>query len=846
MIYFKEINNIFKFTNIIKNSIIYAFFILVIDYLNIPSIFLSKDYFLSFAVLCFLLIMITLELCINKKFSLIISKNINILDKNLFITLFSLLFYSIYLVSDVKIYKLYILISLSLISFCLLLWRYFYIKTQYNKRREFETNTYDLKQFLEKDFFEEDNDNLILLKESDVNYDLLHRDIFVDYITSLICSCSPDGNFVFSLNGAWGNGKSTILNLFEAKINSDNSLSDEIIVINDFDPWKYNDNLTLFRGFYDSITKNKNFNIDYSLYKKFYNIYKVLILGNDNIFNNLDIDLHFTNNTYTIDEIKKSISSYIKLTNKKVVFIIDNIDRLNKDQILMIFKTISTLFDFDNFIYLLSFDEERIKKVFKEELNIDPNYLNKIINTSINLPYINSSLLIEIAHNILIKLFEAYDIDYKINTSYEDIFKKLAICFKDIREIKRFSNYISTFMNSKEFINQINIYDLVIIKLIQFLNPYLYDKIHSNPYFFISEDFSFSPYTDKNYSIEKFNEKSKEFYDEFFIEDIDHIYRDALSLLFPYIHNYSINDKIISSEFYYQDYDDSIINKNISNGLYFEYYFEFTPNRHNNLLKKVTTFIDEANVTKDIKEIEHNYISLLSSDLPNQHLIFLFFNNYIKNIKKKILPSFIDIIYNNINILNMTNLIDLQKYSIMVLSNIFAHFDEEQAKHSISDFITKTKKLDDLDVLISWLESASNKKYSSLPYNNNFSEIIYSYAKDKFLDKLNNIIDNNIDIISNTEYGDKPILILYKYSIYTGKIKKYINKHLNKNNIFKFLDNFILQFVTDEYPQNMNVTILYELIDRDTLNDIIDSVDYNLNFEQQFILDMYNSPNTHI
>ena len=66
------------------------------------------------------------------------------------------------------------------------------------------------------------------------------------------------------------------------------------------------------------------------------------------------------------------------------------------------------------------------------------------------------------------------------------------------------------------------------------------------------------------------------------------------------------------------------------------------------------------------------------------------------------------------------------------------------------------------------------------------------------------------------------------------------------NNIFKFLDNFILQFVTDEYPQNMNVTILYELIDRDTLNDIIDSVDYNLNFEQQFILDMYNSPNTHI
>ena len=47
MNYIKYVNEIFKFWNIIKNAIILALGIIVIDYLNIPSQFIEKDLFLT-------------------------------------------------------------------------------------------------------------------------------------------------------------------------------------------------------------------------------------------------------------------------------------------------------------------------------------------------------------------------------------------------------------------------------------------------------------------------------------------------------------------------------------------------------------------------------------------------------------------------------------------------------------------------------------------------------------------------------------------------------------------------------------------------------------------------------
>jgi len=612
MYYLKEINKIFKYYNIIKNSLILAVLIIVVDYLNIPTQFIQKDMFLSAIILLLFIILALLDIIFNKRYLLVVAKSINIIDKLLLTNIFSMIFYSIYLIIDFKLYKMIILVILIVAEFILIVCRLIYIRKLLKKQNVKKINTYDLKEFHEQDFSKSDANDLILFNENDVKYDLLNRSIFVNYISDVINQCNPQKSFVFALNGAWGSGKTTILNLVK-----DTLKSEKIIIIDNFNPWKYNSNETLFRGFYDSITKNENFDFDYSLYKKIYNVYKVLILGNDSIFNKINFDIHFGNNNYSVNELKSIIATYLKLNNKKVVYIIDNIDRLDKEQILIIFKTISTLFDFDNFVYLLSFDEVRVKKIFENELKIDANYLNKIINSSINLPNTNVDTIAEIAIKTIMKLFDYYDVENLEKTRFLEMFSKLSKKFKDIREMKRFLNYISAYIKSNDIQEQVNIGDFVIVQLLKYLNIDLYNTIYTNPTFFVSEDMMLCNMKSTEYFLtEKFNIVAKEFYQKLFDIKENEEYKEILTILFPYISNYNRGYEIKTTIPFNHDsslYDDSVSNKRIFNGRYFEHYFELTPGKYANLLKEVNDFIKKN--YKKHNEKRYDLISEASSDI---------------------------------------------------------------------------------------------------------------------------------------------------------------------------------------------------------------------------------------
>ncbi len=838
MNYIKYVNEIFKFWNIIKNAIILALGIIVIDYLNIPSQFIEKDLFLTMAILIVLVLLAIIEFIKLKSYKFITAKTINVFDRNIFILLITMLFYDIYVISDFKMYKVIILSIFGGILFCLLLWRIIYICKILKKQNIIESNIYDLKEFLDSNNTLNSSNKLVLFSENDVKYDLLDREIFVDYIASLINYCNPEKSFVFALNGAWGSGKSTILNLVKNAINSD-----EMIIIDDFDPWRYNNNETLFRGFYDSITKNKNFAFDYSLYKKLYNIYKVLILGNDNILNKISFDTHFMDNSYSVDELKNIISTHLKINNKKVVFIIDNIDRLNKEQILIIFKTISTLFDFNNFVYILSFDEERIAKIFENELKIDPNYLNKIINSNISLPKTNSITISEISVKVIEKMYDYYNIQADIDEKnrFITMFSQLSSKFSDIRELKRFFNYISAYIQSKDIQEQVNIGDFIIIQLIKYLNIDLYNTIYSTPIFFVSEDRNLlSIYKDDYFFAQKFNTAAKEFYKNLFGTEKNKEYESILATLFPYVDNFLRGYEIRTTIPFNHNqilYNDSIVNKRIFNGRYFEHYFELTPNLYSTLLKDVNEFIKHFNNEEKIEKNDLYYQIFIMSDKNNQRFKLEILNKSLEKIDKSKISLLIDIIYNNMNNLsinsNGSTMLGESERCILILSEILNIIDISLAKDKIERFINQNNKLLDIDSLIYWLNPEKQ-------YQRNLNQELYDFARNKFVEKLNNIIDNKVDIVSDIKYGNYSILIFKKYSVKIEKIKLYLSEILNKENIFRFLRNFIAEWIGKGYSYEFNEEEFNELISKDDITKIISSVDYELNIEQKRVLDIYN------
>ena len=189
---------------------------------------------------------------------------------------------------------------------------------------------------------------------------------------------------------------------------------------------------------------------------------------------------------------------------------------------------------------------------------------------------------------------------------------------------------------------------------------------------------------------------------------------------------------------------------------------------------------------------------------------------------------------NNLSInSNGSTMLGESERCILILSEILNIIDINVAKEKTKKFIDENNKLLDIDSLIYWLNPEKQ-------YQRNLNQELYDFARNKFIEKLNNIIDNKVDIISDVKYGNYSILIFKKYSVKIEKIKLYLAEILNKENIFKFLRNFIVEWIGSGYSYEFNEKDFNEFVLRKDIDKIISLVDYELNMEQQRVFDIYN------
>jgi len=80
------------------------------------------------------------------------------------------------------------------------------------------------------------------------------------------------------------------------------------------------------------------------------------------------IRINFSNTKESLDEIKQRIESYITQTKKKIIILIDDIDRLQSKEILLVFKLVRITANFKKIIFILAFDPLTIQKYFKNDL----------------------------------------------------------------------------------------------------------------------------------------------------------------------------------------------------------------------------------------------------------------------------------------------------------------------------------------------------------------------------------------------------------------------------------------------------------------------------------------------
>ena len=289
-----------------------------------------------------------------------------------------------------------------------------------------------------------------------------------------------ESSFTIGLNGEWGDGKTSVFNLVKNKLREDNQL-----ITVDFNPWMGFDKKVLIKDFFNSLSEalGSSFSKELSDYTN-----EILDNGEENSFVKI-IQSFLRNKDESLISIYDDINDKIGNLDKKIVVFIDDVDRLDKEEVFEILKLIRKTANFKNTFFVLAYDRNYVNNSIKDQSGTSTiKYLDKIINAEISLPYFDKYALKEYFIDNLKKVIPSQfhtKIDYFIK-SYEKDPLLLDLGFDEndlflywinnFREIKKVINAIV--INYSGIYQDINLVDVINLEILKLKHPQIYAYLY--------------------------------------------------------------------------------------------------------------------------------------------------------------------------------------------------------------------------------------------------------------------------------------------------------------------------------------------------------------------------------
>lgn len=774
------------FVNIVIWSILIYLAIFFIDKYNL----ISKLIEIITSVSVGLIVLLIVIICISR-LNLIDAykiKSINIIDRIAgigFLVAFLCLINTILFKGE--LYKFGLEIILMIVSLKLLKDKRDCYQNIILRRKNEYSSLIDLKDLYNNDIID-NKVKYLLIDENDVDYDFLHRDIIIEHIYNSILNVKADNSFVIGINGAWGSGKTTTVNIVKEKIK--NNINNKDLILNDFNPWIYDNPQNMMVGLLKSILNEADITSNPLEHEK---IFKSLI---NVIFKKAGFDDTFVNNFFynldTVEKIKDELDDFLEFNQKRVVLFVDNLERAEADNIIFLFKLIGQVFDLKRITYVIIYDEDRLKDIFSDKLKIDYHYIEKIIQQNISIPPIQQELLWNVCRVCIEKLLIFYG--EKNLDEYRLIVNLIVSEVKDLRMLKRFLNTVVT--ETFAVPHYLSKYTLFALNTIKFFDENLYYNIYQNKRYFITTDKIYdmnTRYMDINKK--ENNEKAKDLFDEL-IKNKNKEYQEILSNMFIAVKRYLLGQDIINDRYEDIDYDLIRINKSIYSGMYFDIYFSQSENEFLEIDKDIDDFIECINYIKD-ENLLYEFIrqKIISINIKYGISEYLWIDKFLSHIRKNINHSeclIVKALYENILELND----DMKAFEVS---------SKDKVKYFIARYLKKCA-LEKFNKIVDLMKN--DYKKLNIIYN-----IRYLFNNISSYDELK-ILDINFKVLIINNVFDN----LCK-NILLRKINLYEDKYYSKNNVFILLDN-----INDEFylKKIVNKNTIYRLL-RDLTYEVISS-----------------------
>ena len=331
--------------------------------------------------------------------------------------------------------------------------------------------------------------------------DLLGRAKVANELSREIKSYKNEDSLTIGIVGKWGSGKTSFINMVLENFKG----NDNYIVIK-FNPWNISSRKQLISDFFLQLSNNlKKENVSGEIIStigkslgtlsKFFKplgfITPLSVLSTIRDITEKAsefINEYVESEKEDLETIKRKIDTELEELGKKLLIVIDDIDRLCDDEIREIFQLIKSIADFKNTIYILSYDREIVTKALdKTQQDKGEEYLEKIVQVPLVLPYISKSDLDKIFINRLNISINIPDEEYDNSYFSEIYYNGLAENFESLRDIERYMNVFSLGINLAR--EELNINDYIAITLIKVFESDLYEYIKNNKEYFSGTKF---------------------------------------------------------------------------------------------------------------------------------------------------------------------------------------------------------------------------------------------------------------------------------------------------------------------------------------------------------------------
>lgn len=315
-----------------------------------------------------------------------------------------------------------------------------------------------------------------------VEQDILGRNRFAKKLADIIVEeniFTQDG-FVVGIQGPWGSGKTSLCNLIKEQLKKLDKESKPASC--ELNAWMFSDKIEIIKAFFQQIAEKTKNPAEMPLSLVQINDYLKSVLGTVSLgTDGISLKPFSQISEVSLKEKKERLANTLRKLKFKIVFFIDDIDRLTDSEIATVFWLVKNIADFPNVIYVLCYNVAVVSAALdKVQQSRGLAYIEKIIQFPINVPMPSKEKIYKYFFDKLEKICVKNDESVVIDWEYIDSLYRAGLrdVLLTVRDCNRLLNAFSFKYDFCK--NEVDIGDLLVITVFELYVNEVYELLRKN------------------------------------------------------------------------------------------------------------------------------------------------------------------------------------------------------------------------------------------------------------------------------------------------------------------------------------------------------------------------------